>query len=63
MKDALLCNKKAQRIDHCVIDVFMSVIHYMEGGESQPWWAFTEKRKLLLQTSTLHLNNQLKSQC
>lgn len=22
----LLCNKKGQRIDHCVIDVFMSVI-------------------------------------
>jgi hypothetical protein len=44
----LLCDKKGQRIDHCVIDVFMSVIHYMEGGESQPWWAFTEKRKLIL---------------
>ena len=44
----LLCDKKCQRVDHCVIDVFMSVIHYMEGGESQPWWAFTEKRKLIL---------------
>ncbi len=44
----LLCNKKGQRIDHCVIDVFMSVIDYMEGGESQSWWAFTEKRKLIL---------------
>ncbi len=44
----LLCNKKNLRIDHCVIDVFMSVIHYMEGGESQPWWAFTEKRKKIL---------------
>jgi len=44
----LLCKEKSQRIDHCVIDVFMSVIHYMEGGESQPWWAFTKKRKLIL---------------
>lgn len=44
----LLCDKKAQCVDHCVIDVFMSVIHYMEGGESQPWWAFTEKRKQIL---------------
>ncbi len=44
----LLCNKKNQRIDHCVIDVFMSVIHFMEGGESQPWWSFTEKRKQIL---------------
>lgn len=43
-----LCNIKGRRIDHCVIDVFMSVIDYMEGGESQPWWAFTEKRKLIL---------------
>lgn len=32
----LLCDKKGQRIDPCVIDVFMSVIHYMEGGEAQP---------------------------
>ncbi len=44
----LLCDKKGQRIDHCVIDVFMSVIHYMEGGESQPWWAFTGERKRTL---------------
>ncbi len=45
---SLLCNKKGQRIDHCVIDVFMSAIHYMEGGESQPWWAFTQTRKRIL---------------
>ena len=44
----LLCDKKGQRIDHCVIDVFMSVIHYMEGGEAQPWWVFTEKRKSII---------------
>jgi len=44
----LLCDKKGHRIDHCVIDVFMSVIQYMEGGEAQPWWAFTGERKLIL---------------
>ena len=44
----LLCSKKSQRIDHCVIDVFMSAIHYMEGGKSQSWWTFTEKRKMIL---------------
>ncbi len=44
----LLCSKRGQRIDHCVIDVFMSAIHYMEGGETQPWWAFTEERKRIL---------------
>ncbi len=49
----LLCNKKSQRIDHCVIDVFMSVIHYMEGGSAQPWWMFTEKRKLIIKENDL----------
>ncbi|MES9904027.1 MAG: helix-hairpin-helix domain-containing protein [Sedimenticola sp.] len=45
---SLLCSKKGKRIDHCVIDVFMSAIHFMEGGEPQLWWAFTEKRKQIL---------------
>lgn len=31
--------------DPCVIDVFMSVIHFMEGGDPLPWWLFTDKRK------------------
>ncbi len=44
----LLCSKKGRRIDYCVIDVFMSAIHYMEGSEPQPWWAFTEERKQIL---------------
>lgn len=44
----LLCDTKGQRIDHCVIDVFMSVIQYMEGIEAQPWWAFTGERKRIL---------------
>lgn len=45
-----LCQKSARRVDLCVIDVFMSVIDYMEGGEPMPWWKFTGKRKLILQT-------------
>ena len=40
-----LCEKSGRRHDPCVIDVFMSVVHFMEGGEPLPWWAFTEKRK------------------
>jgi hypothetical protein len=28
-----------------VIDVFMSVIDFMEGGGARPWWSFTEERK------------------
>ena len=40
-----LCIKSGQRHDPCVIDVFMSAVHFMEGGEPLPWWLFTEKRK------------------
>jgi len=34
--------------DPCVLDVFMAVIHFMEGGEAVPWWDFTEQRKRIL---------------
>ena len=40
-----LCAKSGKRHDPCVIDVFMSVVRFMEGGDALPWWAFTEKRK------------------
>jgi len=40
-----LCAKSGKRQDPCVIDIFMSVIHFMEGGDPLPWWFFTEKRK------------------
>ncbi len=42
-----LCSVSGERHDPCVIDVFMSVIHFMEGGEALPWWSFTAKRKKL----------------
>jgi hypothetical protein len=31
--------------DPCVIDVFMSAVHFMEGGAPLPWWPFTQERK------------------
>ena len=40
-----LCIKTGQRHDPCVIDVFMSVVHFMEGEDPLPWWFFTETRK------------------
>jgi hypothetical protein len=40
-----LCEKTGQRQDPCVIDVFLSVVHFMRGGEAKPWWAFTAVRK------------------
>ena len=41
-----LCTKSGKRHDPCVIDVFMSVIYFMEGGEPLPWWSFTEERRM-----------------
>lgn len=40
-----LCIRSGKTIDPCVIDIFMSVIYFMEGGDPLPWWSFTEKRK------------------
>ena len=40
-----LCAASGKKQDSCVIDVFMSVIHFMESGESLPWWSFTDERK------------------
>jgi len=37
-----------KRQDPCVIDVFLSVITFMEGGEALPWWSFTNERKKYL---------------
>jgi hypothetical protein len=32
-----LCAKSGKRHDPCVIDVFMSVVRFMEGGDALPW--------------------------
>ncbi|MCW8932574.1 MAG: helix-hairpin-helix domain-containing protein [Gammaproteobacteria bacterium] len=44
---ATLCEKTGVRKDPCVIDVFMSVVDFMEGEEPHPWWFYTKKRKKL----------------
>ena len=43
-----LCAKTGIQQDPCVLDTFMSVVHFMEGGEAVPWWTFTAERKKLL---------------
>jgi hypothetical protein len=43
-----LCRKKGMRHDPCVIDLFMSVVHFIDGGEPLPWWHFTAERKRML---------------
>lgn len=45
-----LCAKTGTRHDPCVIDVFMSVVRYMEGAAPLPWWSYTEERKRLLKS-------------
>lgn len=40
-----LCRATGKRQDPCVIDVFMSVVRFMEGGKPLPWWSFTNERK------------------
>lgn len=35
----------ASRQDPCVLDVLMSVTHFLNGGKPDPWWHFTEQRK------------------
>ena len=40
-----LCRLTGKKHDPCVIDVFLSVVDFMEGGDAKPWWEFTEERK------------------
>ena len=40
-----LCAATGSRQDPCVLDVLMSVTHFLDGGEPEPWWHFTEQRK------------------
>jgi len=42
-----LCTISGKNQDPCVLDVFMSVVHFMNGGDPLPWWSFTKKRKSL----------------
>lgn len=40
-----LCRVTGEKHDSCVIDVFLAVIDFMEGGDAVPWWKFTADRK------------------
>ena len=37
--------------DPCVIDVFISIIRFMQGDEPKPWWQYTAERKAYLNKS------------
>ena len=44
-----LCRTKGHRQDPCVLDTFISIVRFMDGGAAQPWWYFTAERKVALQ--------------
>ena len=49
-KDAFILYKKMCKItgsrqDPCVLDTYLAVIAFMNGGEARPWWEYTEERK------------------
>ena len=43
-----LCEMTGARHDPCMIDIFLSAVDFMEGGDPRPWWSFTEERKVRL---------------
>ena len=56
MYDAL-CERTGVKHDPCVLDVFMSITHFMQGEDPQPWWHFTDERKQIF--SVISQNNKL----
>ena len=39
-------NEKAGKVyDPCVLDVFISVVYFMNSGAANVWWAYTPARK------------------
>lgn len=45
-----LSRKTGVRQDPCVLDVFISITSFMNGGAPKPWWAFTAERKRRIET-------------
>jgi len=45
-----LSDSMGKRHDPCVLYTLMAAKHFLENGESVPWWKFTEQGKQLLTT-------------
>lgn len=43
-----LCSITNAHHDPCVLDTFMSIINFMNGGPARPWWEFTSQRKSMM---------------
>ena len=39
------CTAFGERQDPCMLDVLMSIIDFMDGGEPRVWWEYTPVRK------------------
>jgi hypothetical protein len=53
---ALTAKSTEQRHDPCVIDVFISVTSFINGGEPKPWWNFTAERKRVQSAQNMKQN-------
>ena len=42
-----LCVVQGARVDPCMLDVFLSLADFLDGGEPRAWWHFTAERKRL----------------
>lgn len=40
-----MCAASGARQDPCVLDTYMAVVEFMNGGPPKPWWSFTADRK------------------
>ena len=40
-----LCRATHAPVDPCMLDTFLAVVSYVEGGPAKPWWHYTAKRK------------------
>lgn len=40
-----LCALDGRRHDPCLLDTFVAVVSYADGGPARPWWELSRKRK------------------
>lgn len=40
-----LCRRTGVRQDPCVLDTFMAITDFMDGGRPRVWWHYTKLRK------------------
>jgi hypothetical protein len=40
-----LCALDGRRHDPCLLDTFVAVVAYADGGPARPWWEYSRERK------------------